>query len=619
MSFRRTAAIVACLLPSAALAQWTPSADVIFTNGQIVTVDRNFTIAEGLAIKDGRIIAVGSNEALVAHRGEATRVVDLRGKVVIPGLQDSHIHFLSLGRDVNFEVDLTYAMSAEDIVEATRKVEERQKLAPGEWLVGSRWDQYKYPRMVTRWELDEVAPDNPVALYRVYRGVAVNSAVFRLMGIDDQRPETWPSWWLEDPGDFTFEDKIFREKRKVTLNGVTTEREVPTGVFVGVKALHLVTARPPDQQFEDDVESVRLGVQEMLRLGVTSIVDPASRMGYNMKVYQEAYNRGLLKLRISAVYEGIFNTQPPEWIREHLEQIQINNLGDRYLRWRGTKFYGDGGVGTRSAWLSEPFAMWDELEGEKNFGIPVMSDNDLREAQYRAAVDNGWDLHTHSCGDAAMRQTMDLYKKLLDELRAADPDRERRFSIIHAYFPLEPKTRVLDDMARYGVVAVTNPVFNWQLGYSFAANSGRERMARLQPFRSYMRGGVIMASGSDYGVATHDPWMGLYALLTRKEQKTGQAFGPEETVGIEDALRSYTWNGAYLTYEENFKGSLEVGKVADLVVLDLSDIRELERHPDVLFEMDERVLLTMVDGEARFQKKGAELLTAVASAAARGN
>jgi predicted amidohydrolase YtcJ len=424
------------------------------------------------------------------------------------------------------------------------------------------------------------------------------------MGIDDERPETWPEWWLEDPTDFTFEDHILREPRRIPIDGRLVEREVPTGVFIGARASELVTARPPEPSFEEDVESVRIGVEEMLRLGVTSIVDPASRMGYHMKVYQEAKNRGYLKLRISAVYEGIFNRQPPDDMRAHLGRLQINNLGDSYLRWRGVKVYGDGGVGTRSAWLSEPFAMWDELEGEENYGIPVVADTAMREAQFRAAVDHGWDLHTHSCGDAAMRQTMDLYKKLLDELRAREPGRDRRWSIIHAYFPIEPKTRVLDDMARYGVVATTNPVFNWQQGYAFATNAGRERMARLQPFRSYVRGGVVMASGSDYGVATHNPWMGFYALLTRKDQKTGQVFGPDETIGIEDALRSYTIHGAHLTYEEDFKGSLEPGKAADLVVLDLEDIRELERSPDRLLEMDRRVLLTLVDGEKRFDRDG---------------
>jgi hypothetical protein len=599
----RTLPLASVLLFSSGVsAQWDPHADWIFSNGQVVTVDSAFSLAQSVAVKDGRIIAVGTNEKIAPLMGERTRVYDLAGKVVIPGLQDSHIHFLPLGRDVSREVDLTYAMNAEEIVSAAAEVLDRRRLPAGEWLVGWRWDQYKYPRMVTRWELDAIAPANPVALYRVYRGVAVNTAVFRLMGIDDERPETWPPWWLEDPEDFTFEDKIYREPRTLVIDGRAVEQSVPTGAFVGVRASALLTARPPDPSFEDDVESVRLGVLEMLRLGVTSLIDPASGMGYNMKVYQEALNRGHLKLRISAVYEGIFTTEPPEQMRAHFEKLRVNNLGDSFLRWRGVKVYGDGGVGTRSAWLSEPFAMWDELEGKENKGFPVMGDASVREAQFRAAIDNGWDLHTHSCGDAAMRQTMDLYRKLLDELRSKDPGRERRWSIIHAYFPIEPKTRVLDDMARYGVIASLNPVFNWQQGYAFATNAGRERIARLQPFRSYLRGGVVMASGSDYGVATHNPWMGLYALLTRKDQKTGQVFGPEETLGIEDALRSYTGNGAYLTYEESFKGSLEAGKAADLVVLDLGDIREIERNPEILLDMDRRVLLAMVGGEVRYQR-----------------
>jgi predicted amidohydrolase YtcJ len=596
-------AVVLSLLARSAPAQWNPHADVIFAGGSVVTVDESFTIDQALAIKDGRIIAVGSDESVLAHRGEDTRVIDLDSRTVIPGLQDSHIHFVPLGNDVTNEVELTYAMSADEIVDALRRVKERRNLAPGEWLTGRRWDQYKYPVMVTRWQLDEVAPNNPVLLSRVYRGVAVNTKVFELMGIDDQRPETWPEWWLNDPEDLTFEDEIYREARTIAIEGRSETHEVPTGVFLGSIASGLVTAEPPEPTLGEQVESVRLGVREMLRLGVTSVVDPASRMGEVMRVYQEALNRGYLDLRLSSVYEGIFFRETPEEMREHFDAIKINNLGNSLLRWRGVKFYADGGVGTRSAWVSEPFAMWEELEGEKNFGLPVVADSALREAQYRAALDWGWELHTHNTGDQAMRQTVDLYMKLLDEIRAADPDRDAdpRWSIIHAYFPIEPKTRVLEDMARYGIVAATNPVFNWQQGYAFATNSGRERMERLQPFRSYTDGGVVMASGSDYGVTTHNPWMGFYALLTRKDQKTGLVFGPAETIGIEDALRSYTWNGAYLTHEEDSRGSLEVGKLADLVVLDLPEIYALERNPELCFEMDERIDLTMVEGRIVFQ------------------
>jgi predicted amidohydrolase YtcJ len=581
---------------------WDRYADLIFVDGRVVTVNRDFTIHEGVAIKDGRIISVGTDEEVMRHLGERTGVIELRGKTVIPGIQDSHIHFLGLGHDVTYQAELTFCRNVDEIVEAVRELKERIQPKPGDWLVGERWDQYKYPKMVTRWDLDNVAPDNPVILHRVYRGVAVNTAVFDLMGIDDERPETWPDWWQEDPADFTFEDKIFRERRIVHVDGKAREMDVPTGVFLGVQGSRLVTEREPELSFEQEVESVKLGVEEMLHLGVTSVVDPSSRMGHHMRVYQEARNRGLLNLRISSVYEGTFFTHPPEEIEEHLGRIQINNLGDDFLRWRGAKFYADGGVGTRSAWVSEPFADWEDLEGVENYGNPVVEDDGLREAQFRAALARGWDLHTHNCGDQAMRQTTDLYMKLMDEIRERRPDADLRWSIIHAYLPIEPKTHVLEDMERYGIIAVTNPVFNWQQGHAFATNLGRERMARHQPFRTYMDSDVLMVSGSDYGVTSHDPWLGVYALLTRKDQTTGEVFGPDETVGIEDALRSYTVNGAFLTYEEDFKGSLEVGKVADLVVLDLQDIRELESNPELCFEMPKRVVMTLVNGKVQYQR-----------------
>jgi predicted amidohydrolase YtcJ len=132
-------------------------------------------------------------------------------------------------------------------------------------------------------------------------------------------------------------------------------------------------------------------------------------------------------------------------------------------------------------------------------------------------------------------------------------------------------------------------------------------MARTQPFRSYVDAGVVLTSGSDYPVTSHDPWIGMYALLTRKSQSDGRTYGPDETLGIEDTLRTYTINGAWLTYEEDFKGSLEVGKVADLVILDLPDIRALEEDPELLFGMRDRVLLTMTAGAVRYEAEGAGL------------
>ena len=582
-------------------------ADLILTGASVVTVDPGFTVAQGVAIRDGRIIGVGSDREVLAFRGPGTQVLELEGKTVLPGLIDSHIHFLTLGRDVQRQAELTFAMSAQEILDAVVELKGRLSPEPGEWLVGNRWDQYKYPEMVTRWQLDSVAPENPVYLNRVYRGVAVSTAVFNLMGIHDDRPETWPAWWLEDPSIFTFEDRIFRAPREVTVGGQTRVLEVPTGAFVGSRASALVTLSPPTGGFEDDVESVRYGVEEMLSLGVTGVVDPSSRMGYLMRVYQEAYNRGYMKLRMGAVLEGTFTTHDPEAIRRHFDAIKINNLGDRYLRWRGSKFYSDGGAGTRSAWVSRTFERWEEFEGRENLGYPVVADNALREAQYRAAVDYGWDLHTHVAGDVAMRQAVDLYMKLMDEVRDRRPDADLRWSLIHAYLPIEEGTRVLEDMARYGIIAAANPVFQWQEGVAFAINLGEDRMARTQPFRSYMEGGVIMTSGSDFPVTSHDPWIGIYALLTRRDQATGTVHGADETVGIADALRSYTINGAYATYDEEWKGSIEVGKVADLIVIDLPDIGRLEHEPELCFSMRDRVILTLVDGEVRYRRPGGDI------------
>jgi len=586
-------------MPSGA---WSPYADVIFTGGEVVTVNKDFAVAQGLAIKDGKIIVIGSDKDVQAYRGPETKVVDITGKTIIPGMQDSHMHFATLGYDLTHNADLTFAKNADDIVKAVADIKAKLKPAKGDWIGGARWDQYKYPEMVTRWQLDAVTPDNPVRLRRVYRGTMVNTAAFRLMGIEDDKPSTWPSWWLKDPADFTSEDKILRAKRTITVNGATREVEVPTGVFLGVKSSELVTVDLPPIPFEENVATIKTGGDKLLSLGVTAIVDPASRMGYNMRLYQTAYNRGLLPLRIAAVYEGVFFREPPEQIAAHLDGIKINRLGDRFLKWQGMKYYADGGAGSRSSWVSEPFENWEEKEGKPYFGLPVMEDTAVREKQFRVALERGWDLNTHNTGDRAMRQTVDLYKKFMDEIRAKRPDADLRWSIIHAYMPIEPKTMVAPDMGKYKIIASPNPVFMWQLGNSFSENLGPERVTRAQPFRSYLKHGVIMAAGSDYAVAHYDPWLGVYAMLTRKEQSTGAVLGPDETVGIADALRAFTINGAYLTYDDKIRGSLEVGKLADLVVLNIPSIKEFDKNPELSLSMKDRILLTLVEGKIGYRR-----------------
>jgi predicted amidohydrolase YtcJ len=307
---------------------------------------------------------------------------------------------------------------------------------------------------------------------------------------------------------------------------------------------------------------------------------------------------------VAASYEGIVFKQTPEELSTHFETLKVNNIGDAHLRLRGAKIYGDGGPSARGSWLTHAY---EPIEGaEPDFGAPVQPDYAKREAQYRVLVDLGWDLHTHSTGDAAMLETVRLYAKFLDEIKAKRPDADLRWSVEHANMPLDTP-EVMEKMAKYHIVASVQPVMVSELGHAWQINLGKERMAHSVPVASYMKSGVLVVSGSDYGVTPFDPWLGVYAMVTRKDKNTGEIYGTAERVSLQDALKTYTINGAYASYDEKTRGSLDVGKVADLVVLDLASLDEFERNPELLRTASARIVATLVDGVARYQKPGAEI------------
>lgn len=610
MKAHRTILTLALALASAACSGEAPPdalfADVVYTNGSILTMDEDRTVAEGLAVKGDRVVAVGSAQELEPFIGGGTDVRDLEGRTVIPGLQDSHLHFLGLGADEYYVARFDDATSIAEIQEILRAQLERLEAEgaldawtypttgeTGPWLFGAGWNQAKLDegRMADRHDLDEVSRDVPITLDRVYRGVAVNTRVFELRGYDFDRPETWPDWFTEDPDSFGPGDVIVRDP----------ETGLPTGVFYGFAPA--LVGDVPRRTFEQRVESVARGSGTVLTKGIVSVVDPGIQE--DNRVYQEAYNRGLLPIRITT-YDGIWTNESTEEMAERFRTYGINNLGDDHYRIRGIKLYADGGAGSRSAAVSEPFEYSDaDPLGDANYGSLVEPDFDRRLAQFRtAAIDFGWELHTHSIGDVAMRQTTNGYMRVIDELRAEDSDADLRYSIIHAYMADEPETSVIADMAEYGIIASINPGDVHVEGDSFLANLGESRMARLLPFRTYLEGGVMMASGSDYGVAPWDPWIGIYAMRTRRLQVSGVVSGAEQTIPLQEALATYTINGAYLTYDDDVRGSLEPGKLADLVVVDA----DLLTVPDEeLLGMGDRVLLTMVGGQVEFRRDGFEL------------
>jgi predicted amidohydrolase YtcJ len=598
--------VAACAGPSAPADELAP--DLIYTNGTVLTLDGDNTVVSSIAVKDDRIVALGdwTERELGALAGAQTVVYDLDGRTVIPGLQDSHLHFIGLGADDYYVTRFDDATSVAEIQEQLRahlaRLDGEGALdvwtypgtgEVGPWLFGAGWNQAKLDegRMASRHELDEVSRDVPITLDRVYLGVAVNTKVFELQGYDFERPETWPEWFTRDPAYFGPGDVIERDP----------ETGLPTGVFYGFAPA--LIGRAPARTFEQNVESVAMGSRTVLSKGIVAIVDPGIQE--ENRIYQEAYNRGLLPIRVTT-YDGIWRNESPDEMAARFRTFGLNNLGDDHYRIRGVKVYADGGAGSRSAAVSVPFEPSDaDPLGGSNYGALVEPDFERRLELFRtAAVEFGWELHTHSIGDVAMRQTTDGYMRVIDEIREQDPNADLRYSIIHAYMADEPETSVIRDMAEYGIIASINPGDVHVEGDSFLGNLGESRMTRLLPFRTYLDGGVIMASGSDYFVAPWDPWIGIYAMRTRQLQISGVVAGEDQTIPLQDALKTYTINGAYLTYDDDVRGSLEVGKLADLVVLD-ADL--LSASDEALLSMGDSVLLTMVGGSVEYRKEGAEL------------
>jgi predicted amidohydrolase YtcJ len=593
------------------------AADIVFRNARILTMNKAQPQADAIALSGERIVAVGSWEDTAAFVGPDTKVHDLAGRTVIPGINESHIHVRDLGFEQHYAVNLE---PAKNVAEVQRMLSERlAELGAkgtlggwrypttgetGPWLFGLGWtqDRLTEKRMANRLELDAVSRDVPISLTRIYRGVAVNTKVFEIMGVRFDDSRTWPAWFRKDPADFEAGDIIFRGP-----DGL------PNGVFVGERAPRLIAEAIPAKSFEQQVDSLALGLKVLTSMGITALVEPGSSMGRVTRVYQAAYDRRMLPLRVT-VYDGWYRSDDPEGlgdpakIEERVKSLGFHNLGDRWLKIRGAKSSADGGIGSRSAALSVPYLpIAEDPLGGNNFGAFRDPDPGYRLRQFRPLADYGWEIHTHACGDAAIRQTMDVYRTLMDGIKKKEPGADLRWSIIHCYLPDEPKTSVIDDMARYGVIAAINPANLYFEGDSFVRNIGPERMARHTPYRTFIEHGIRMASGSDYPNNSPDPWIGIYAMRTRRNQISGQVYGADQTISLSDALATFTINGAYLTFDDDVRGSLEPGKLADLVILDadFANVRDEE-----LLSMHSRILVTMVGGQIRYRKDGFALVPA---------
>jgi hypothetical protein len=297
-------------------------ADTVFVNARVLTLEVERPLADGLALRDDLILAVGSLEELQPLITPETKVYDLGGRTILPGLNETHIHVRDLGFEQYYAVNLEQARKVADIQRLLRerlRVLERDGALSGwrypttgergKWLFGLGWtqDRLEEKRMADRYELDAVSRDVPISLTRIYRGVAVNTKVFELLGIRFEDPSTYPEWFKEDPPDFEAGDIIFRDAQGL-----------PNGVFVGERAPRLVARAIPEKTLAQKVDSLVRGLQLLASLGITAIVDPGSSLGRVTEVYQAAYDKKLLPVRVT-LYDGWYRSGDPEGLSDPAE------------------------------------------------------------------------------------------------------------------------------------------------------------------------------------------------------------------------------------------------------------------------------------------------------------
>ncbi len=525
--------------------------DLILTGGGVHTMDAYQRTATAVAIKDGRFVGVGLDDEMRSLAGLGTIEEPLDGRTVIPGLIDAHNHLLSTGFLLQ-ELQLYDCRSIPEIVERVQNA--ASQAPPGTWIVGRGWDETllaeeRYP---SRYDLDPVSPHNPVLLHRVWNKLTCNSAALRAARIDRASPDP--------PAGVAYGGSFDRD-----------EHGEPTGLFRD-RAKELITAALPARTAGDLVRSIEIASQRYNAAGITTVGEPGLTPP-EVRAFHRAHREGRLSVRTEMMLAGWgFGTASIESaLADRFASIGImTGFGDDMLRVGGVKFMPDGGIGDRTARLLEPY-----LNEPGNRGHWIVEPDELRRL-IRFVHDLGFAIDTHTCGDETQQVTVEAYAAAQE----ANPQPWLRHRVHHAYLPTQ---RALELMATWRIPAVVSNPFLHSLGESFVQSLGYERASRMMPIRTYLDRGIPLAGSSDSPVAVFDPWIGFHAAITR-ETVTGTVLGATERITRAETLLSYTMGGAFALGREREIGSVEPGKLADLVILDddplaVSPERYLDWHP----------------------------------------
>jgi predicted amidohydrolase YtcJ len=517
--------------------------DLILVHGKVLTLDAHDSIAQAIAVRTGAIVAVGTDRDILRLAGIATQIIDLHGRTATPGLIDSHAHIADGGIGELYDVQLTDAISIEEIV---RRVKLGiASLKPGEWLVGEGWDEGKLTerRYVLAEDLDKVSLDNPVWLGHTsgHYGVA-NSYALRMAHITADTADPPAGTIDRDP------------------------KGHPTGVLKE-SAMNLVVNLIPPPTPEQRRAGILRSIETLHKEGITAVKDPAIDAP-TWDAYRQLLSDGQLVEHVCVLWNAGVTLVSA---KEALALIEAQpkppaSLGDGRLLSCGAKIFIDGSGGARTAWV---YKEWNKNSTEVdtgNVGYPNM-DPDVYRQQVRLFHQAGIHIGTHAIGDRAIDTVVDTYAAMLKE----KPTYGLRHSIIHANIPSDHAIQVMAALERKYDAAYpeTQAPFMWWIGDLYAANFGPERSLRLMPFKTYLQHGIRWGGGSDYPVTPVPARFGLWASAERETLKGtygAHPFGTAESIDIHQALRSYTTWAARQLFLEDRIGSLQKGKEADIAI-----------------------------------------------------
>jgi predicted amidohydrolase YtcJ len=542
--------LASALLPEHSQAQLKPAADLVIRNAKVWTGDKTLPVAQAVAVLGDRIVAVGSNADADVWRGASTKMIDAGGKLLLPGFNDAHVHFVSGGQQLD-NVQLNDATSPEEF---TRRIAARAKVtAKGEWILGGNWDETKWnpPNMPTKDLIDAATPDTPVFVSRYdgHMGLA-NSVALKLAGITANTPDP--------PGGTIVRDA----------------QGNPTGALKDA-ATDYIDKVIPELTLDQRMQVVKRALAHAASLGVTSVQHMEASYA-DIAVYSELLRRGELTTRI---YAAPLITQMDDQAKIGIGRA----FGGPFLRIGALKAYADGSLGSGTAYFYEPFLNQGNNRGllsDEMHPISLMRDRMMK------ADAAGLQICTHAIGDEGISTILDLYTEVI----RAHGDADRRFRIEHAQ---HMSAKDFERFAQLHVIASVQPYHAIDDGRFAESHIGHDRASRTYAFRTFLDHGVRLAFGTDWEVAPLNPLLGIYAAVTRAtlDGKNPNGWFPEQKLTVAEAVEAYTMGSAYAEFQEKEKGSITPGKLADIVLVS-DDIFSID--PSKI--RDATVLKTIVGG-----------------------